>query len=142
MRLKDSYNSDGIRLWVTDQSDIEAEFCDPEFISSLTGYPLDECETWLSDILQQNQAPIRDQFAAQRAAHNEELYRTGGSPTNAEVWDSFQDRSLRGAKGKYVFKQLKNKVPANNFTESTVYAHTGYPERASSLKDNLQDLLA
>lgn len=142
MRLKESYNSDGIRLWVTDQSDIEAEFCDPEFISSLTGHSLDECETWLNDIFQQNQAPIRDQFAAQRTAHNEELHKAGGSPTNDEVWASFQDRSLKGAKGKYVFKQLKNKVPANNFTESTVYAHTGYPERASSLKDNLQDLLA
>lgn len=37
IKLKDSYNSDGIRLWLTDQSDLEAEFCDAGFLSALTG---------------------------------------------------------------------------------------------------------
>lgn len=142
IQLKDDYNGDGIRLWVTDQSDIEAEFCDPAFISSLTGQPVADCETWLAQILAQNQVPIADQFAGQRAAHNEELHKAGGSPTNAEVWAGFQGRALKGAKGKFVFGQLKNKVPAHAFSEITVDLHATYPELAASLKANLDDLLA
>lgn len=140
--LKDTYNSDGIRLWVTDGSDIEAEFCSPDFLSSLTGETLEVCQGWVDQVLAQNQATIKEQFISQRAAHNEELHKAGGSPTNNEVWASFQQKPFRGAKGKTVFNQLKNKVPANRFSETIVVMHTPYPERATSLKENLQDLLA
>ena len=142
IQLKDSYSSDGIRLWVTEQSDIEAEFCDSEFLSSLSGQSIDVCNTWLSEISAQNQTPIKEQFARQRAAHNEELHKAGGSPTNDDVWAAFQTRPLKGAKGKFVFKQLKNKIPANRFSEITVDSHSNYPERAKSLKANLKDMLS
>ncbi|MEL5244327.1 MULTISPECIES: ATP-dependent nuclease [Serratia] len=142
VELRNAYNSDGIRLWLTDQSDLEAEFCDPGFLSALTGEPIHTCEGWLAEITIQNQVPIGDQFARQRAAHNDELHKAGGSPTNDEVWAAFQGRSLKGAKGKFIFNQLKNKVPANAFSESTVEALADYPQRAASLKANLEDLLA
>lgn len=142
VELKDTYASEGIRLWLTDQSDLESEFCDPEFLVALTGQPMLTCENWLSEILNQNQVPIKEQFAKQRAAHNGELHKAGGSPTNDEVWAAFQGRTLKGAKGKFVFKQLKNKVPANAFSETTVEALVNYPERALSLKATLEDLLA
>lgn len=142
-RLKADYNVDGVRLWLTDQSDIEAEFCDPGFLSSLTGRPIHECETWLTEVQAQNQVPIRDQFNKQRGAHNEELYKaTGGSPVNDDVWNTLQAQPLKGAKGKFVFNQLKNKAPGNVFSEEKIIAHAGFPERAASLKANLQDLLA
>lgn len=140
--LKDSYNSDGIRLWLTEQSDLEAEFCDPGFLSALTGQPAQTCDDWLAEISAQNQVPIQEQFAKQRAAHNEELHKAGGSPTNGDVWAAFQGRPLKGAKGKFIFKQLKNKVPANAFSEAAVENLVAYPERAQSLKANLEDLLA
>ncbi|CEJ12863.1 hypothetical protein BN1110_03167 [bacterium YEK0313] len=141
-KLKDSYASDGIRLWFTDQSDLEAEFCDPGFLSVLTGQPIHTCENWLTEISNQHQREIEDQFASQRAAHNEELHKAGGSPTNDEVWTAFQARPLKGAKGKFIFKQLKNKVPGGAFSEATVESLATYPERAASLKANLEDLLA
>lgn len=140
--LKALYDVNGVRLWLTDQSDIEAEFCDPAFLSSLTSRPISECETWLAEIQAQNQVPIKDQFANQRGAHNEELHKTGGSPKNDDVWTALQAKPLKGAKGKYVFNQLKNKVPEKGFSEEKVIAHDRYPERAASLKANLQDLLA
>jgi hypothetical protein len=58
------------------------------------------------------------------------------------VWAAFQGRPLKGAKGKYIFNQLKNKVPANAFSEATVDSLAVFPERAASLKANLEDLLA
>jgi ABC-type cobalamin/Fe3+-siderophores transport system ATPase subunit len=140
--LKASYNSDGIRLWVTDQSDIEAEFCDPTFLSQLTEQPVETCQNWISEVLGQNQVPIGEQFVKQRAAHNYELHKAGGSPLNDDVWAAFQAQPLKGAKGKFIFNQLKNKVPAGRFSESYVDALVGYPERAASLKANLDDLLA
>ena len=96
----------------------------------------------MDEVQAQNQAPIKDQFAAQRAAHNRELHQAGGSPTNDEVWASFQARPLKGAKGKFVFGQLKNKVPGAAFSEQSVAQLTAYPERGATLKANLEDLLA
>lgn len=142
VELTNSYNSDGIRLWLTDQSDIESEFCTPGFLSALTGEEEATCEAWLSDIFSQNQVPIKEQFASQRAAHNAELHKAGGSPTNDNVWAAFQTRPLKGAKGKYIFKQLKNKVPASAFSDVKIAALADYPECATSLKTNREDLLA
>jgi hypothetical protein len=141
IELKDTYASEGIRLWLTDQSDLESEFCDPEFLSALTGQPTLTCENWLSEIWNQNQVPIKQQFAKQRAVHNAELHQAGGSPINDDVWAAFQGRTLKGAKGKFVFNQLKNKVPESAFSETTVEALANYPERALSLKAQLEDLL-
>jgi energy-coupling factor transporter ATP-binding protein EcfA2 len=140
--LKNDFMDDGIRLWITDQSDLEAEFCDTGFLSALTGIPVNDCQVWIDEIRAQHQAPINEQFAAQRAAHNEELYKAGGSPTNADVWAGLQALPLSGAKGKFIFKQLKNKIPGGAFSESSVDQLEVYPERAASLKANLQDLLA
>lgn len=141
-QLKVAYAAEGVALWLTDLSDIEAEFCDPEYLSSLTGSELWECEFWISEILASNATPITQQFEKQRAAHNEELHKAGGSPTNASVWSTFQYRPLKGAKGKYVFGQLKNKVPGNRFSLEAVLSHTDFPERAASLKLELEQLLA
>lgn len=141
-KLKAEYDVDGIRLWLTDQSDIEAEFCDPAFLSSLTGEPIQQCETWLAEIQAGNQVPIKDKFASQRRSHNEELHKAGGSPTNDDVWLELQARPLKGATGKFVFNQLKNKVPGNRFSPEKIILHAGYPDRALSLKANLEDLLA
>lgn len=140
--LKSSYEDDGIRLWLTDQSDLEAEFCDPAFLSSLTSEPIHTIEVWLAEIQAQNQVPIGEQFTKQRKAHNEELHPAGGSPTIADVWTAFQARPLKGAKGKFVFGKLKNKIPGNVFTETSVLSQLSYPERAICLKANLEDLLA
>lgn len=142
LALKNEYSSDGIRLWLTEQSDLESEFCDPSFLSSLTGEPIAICEGWLNEIAAQNSVPIAEQFTAQRTAHNAELHKAGGSPTNAAVWAELQSKPLRGAKGKFIYNQLKNKVPGGRFTDQTVALHSGYPERATTLKANLQDLLA
>ena len=143
LKLKDSYDDEGIRLWFTDQSDLEAEFCDPKVLSAVTGESEETCETWLTEIATAHQTPIKEQFAKQRAAHNEEIYKsTGGSPTNDDVWNLLQARPLKGAKGKFIFRQLKAKVPGDAFSEKAIEDLSEFPERGSSLKSNLEDLLS
>ncbi|AZR24630.1 ATP-dependent nuclease [Xanthomonas vasicola] len=140
-QLVDSYGVEGVGLWLTDQSDLESEFCNPSFLSSLTGESLAVCDDWIVQIVTANAIPISDQFSKQRAAHNEELHAAGGSPTNAEVWAELQHRPLRGAKGKYVMGQLKNKVPGRAYSEASVECHKGFPELAPSLKNAIELLL-
>lgn len=142
IKLKDTYASEGIQLWMTDQSDIESEFCDPEFLQALTGESKATCEQWLATALSKNHTQICEQFARQRAAHNAELYKAGGSPTNAVVWTSLQGNTLKGAKGKFIFRQLKNIIPNNAFSETRVESLVNFPNRAASLKASLEDLLA
>lgn len=140
-QLVDSYAAEGIALWLTDQSDIESEFCNPSFLSSLTGETLATCEGWVDHIIANNTVPISDQFAKQRVAANQELHGAGGGPTNADVWAALQHRALKGAKGKFVMGQLKNRVPGNVYSEASVEGHSGFPELAPSLKNAIQMLI-
>ncbi|WP_242629235.1 ATP-dependent nuclease [Xanthomonas oryzae] len=139
--LVDSYAAEGIALWLTDQSDIESEFCKSSFLSSLTGESSAVCDGWIDQILTASAVPIYDQFSSQRAAHNGELHSEGGSPANADVWAQFQHRPLRGAKGKYVMGQLKNVVPGKAYSEVSVEGHSGFPEIAPSLKNAIETLI-
>src|SRR5690606_15119926 len=96
---------------------------------------------YVADVLARQQTPIEEQFAKQRAAHNQELHPAGGSPTNADVWRDFQGRPLKGAKGKFVFNQLKNSVPANRFDMDRVKAFPLTGQIALDLKHRLEGVL-
>ncbi len=77
----------------------------------------------------------------QRSAHNRELHSAGGSPTNESVWGQFQNRPLKGIKGKYIFNQLKNKIPGNSFSENNILNHNFSIEIALDLKNTLKWIL-
>jgi hypothetical protein len=96
----------------------------------------------LDAVIAANAVPIRDQFNAQRAAHNAELYPAGGSPTNDNVWGMFQARPLRGAKGKYIYRQLKNRIPQGRFSDANILAHELGGLIGLDLKHELERVLA
>jgi ABC-type cobalamin/Fe3+-siderophores transport system ATPase subunit len=140
-RLCEQYDSDGIKLWFTDLSDIEAYFCSANYISDFLGCEIDEGNEYINEILEQHAIPARDQFNSQRQAHNQELYAAGGSPQNDGIWNQFQKRPLKGFKGKFVFNQLKNKIPGNRFSEQSILNHNLETELAASLKQALEALI-
>lgn len=140
-RLESEYSAEGVKLWCTDLSDIEAYFCRPEFISELIGIDVENCRSYIDQILHQHSMSGRQQFEGQRRAHNQELYPDGGSPLNDDVWQLFQQRELKGFKGKFVFKQLKHKIPNNSFSEEKILNHVFGVELADSLKDKLRSLI-
>jgi hypothetical protein len=120
------YTAAGVVLWCPQESDIEAYFCQIPFLETFLACPQVTAQAYLADALANQAATIGAQFVAQRAAHNQELYKDGGSPTNADVWAQFQQRPLMGAKGKTVFNRLKNAIPANAFrSESIALANLG-----------------
>lgn len=132
----------GVSLWITDHSDVEGYFCQPEFLCTLLGCDNNEAETYIVNIVNHNVQNIQDQFAKHRRAHNDEVYAAvGGSPGNADVWAMLETRPLKGAKGKFIFNQLKNIVPGNHFSTEKVHNHTLGGNMALSLRQHLQSLL-
>lgn len=135
------YESQGIGLWFPAESDIEAYFCKSDFLMNFMNYTEDQALNLLQQAISSNLIPIEDQFVKQRAAHNEEMHKTGGGPTNEEVWTILQNKPLKGAKGKFIFKQLKNKISPPLFNEEKVLGAVLDGQVALDLKQKLQDLL-
>lgn len=142
MRLTGLYEAEGAHLWLPAESDIEAYFCQTSFLEILLNCSEQQAQEYISRVVDVHAIPIREQFDKQRAAHNQELYREGGSPTNEVVWNGFQGRPLRGAKGKFVFRQLKNQVPGNAFSEEAILRAILGGQIALSLKHKIEQVLA
>ena len=136
------YEAQGVGLWLPTESDVEAYFCQADFLEVFLGCTQQQALEYVADVLTQHTTPLRDQFNSQRAAHNTEIYKAGGSPTNDVVWESFQPRPLKGAKGKFVYKQLKNKVPAGAFSTDKILATTLGGQVALDLKHKVEQILA
>lgn len=141
-KLVAKYNDEGIYLWLPQESDVEAYFCQPRFIESFLDCTLAEAEAHLSGVLSKNQQPIRDQFNSQRTALNQELYQQGGSPANDDVWKQFAQRPLRGAKGKYVLGQLQNAIGNALFSKALILGATWKNQVALDLKHQIEQVLA
>ncbi len=137
-QLTQDYEAEGVSLWITDGSDLEAYFCQEHVISKLAACDNEEATRHIENALQNQQQAIRDQFAAHRRAHNQELYQGGGSPANHEVLADLQNRLLREAKGKTIFRRLKNVLPGNSFSEQAVIETRFDDELATSLREHLQ----
>jgi hypothetical protein len=113
----------------------------PLGFAAVAGADIASANSCLAAIYSRFQAQIREQFNAQRKTHNEELHPTGGSPTNDSVWTLFQSRHLKGAKGKFVFNQLKNVIPGNAYRESSFTSALLNVELAADLQFSLSGLL-
>ncbi len=140
--LAQTYQAVGAQLWLPELSDVEGYFCRAAFLSELLGCSEEDAQGYVDGVIQQHQGPIGDQFTKQRASHNEEFHKQGGSPINDDVWAAFQTRDLKGAKGKFVFKQLKNAVPQARFSDATISQHKIVTEVASDLRATLEALVA
>lgn len=140
-QLQATYEAEGVALWLPAESDVESYFCGADFLELFLGSPRADAEAYVADVLARQQATIQDQFAKQRAAHNQELHPQGGSPINADVWRGFQGRPLKGAKGKFVFNQLKNNIPGNRFDMDKVKSFPLTGQIALDLKHRLEKVL-
>ncbi len=140
--LVDKYAAKEISLWFPMLSDVEAYFCSSNFLKDLVGCHEDEALEYVNQVLESKRTDIRNQFNAQRAAHNRELHEsTGGSPLSDDVWTEFQSRHLKGAKGKFIFNQLKTKITGGLFSEEKILSHEMITEVAPDLKSIIEQML-
>lgn len=140
--LSAQYEAQGVGLWLPAESDVEAYFCQAGFLEVFLGCTQQQALGYVAEIITQHATPLREQFDKQRAAHNAELYKAGGSPTNDVVWGEFQQRTLKGSKGKFIYKQLKNKVPAGAFSTEKIVAAAFGGQVALDLKHKVEHILA
>jgi AAA15 family ATPase/GTPase len=138
--LRDKYEDKGVALWITDDTDIEAYFCAPEIIQKLLGCTEVEANEIIEQAIDKDVKKSQELFVARRKCHNEELYPSGGSPTNDAVSIMHREKPLKGSKGKLIFNQLKN-CKGNKFTDSSVLSCRLNQEIALSLKGLLTTLL-
>ena len=141
-KLSGQYEAEGAALWLPFESDVEAYFCQVEFLEVFLGCSQQQAQDYVSEVLNQHAVPLREQFNKQRTAHNRELYQAGGSPANDLVWAGFQQRLLKGGKGKFVFKQLKAKVPGSVFSEDKILNGSLGGLTALDLKHKIENILA
>ena len=139
--LQAQYAAAGVTLWCPQQSDIEAYFCTASFIDDLTGCGRPVAQSYIDSVITTMGTQSEDQFTSQRKKHNDELNSAGGGQTNATIWADFQLRSLKGAKGKAIFNQLKNQVPGGKFREARIEAATIGVELAPDLRNVLEGLV-
>lgn len=140
--LSANYTNSGVHLWLPKESDIEGYFCQPTFLEVFLGCSLLQAETYISEITTQHATTVREQFNKQRTAHNEEIHKSGGSPTSESVWIDFQQRPLKGAKGKFLFGQLKNKAPSKAFSEEKINLASLSGVVALDLKHCIEQILS
>lgn len=145
-RLRQEYSSEGIFLWVPLDSDVESYFCTPNFLFELLGNrddfdDMEKCNNYINQIIRTERQVIDDQFAKQRKAHNEKLYQSGGSPTNEDVKNELETtRPLKGAKGKTIFKRLKDRLSDRVFSENIIINHDVTSELACDLKELIEQV--
>lgn len=141
--LKNSFNCEGVSLWFTDFSDIEAYFCIPNTLSEILNCELTEAEGYVNGTILQHSQTFRDQFNGQRRSHNQEIYQaSGGSPDTEDVWNNFQNLPLKGAKGKTLLKKLIDAIPNNRLTRSKIESFSFTAEAATSLKDEINRIIS
>jgi AAA15 family ATPase/GTPase len=140
-KLTKRYTDVGADLWLPAFSDVEGYFCQPSFLAELVGCTPLDAEAHIADVNQKQAGSIKDQFASQRAAHNQELYTAGGSPTNDDVWNGLQAGTLKGAKGKFMLKQLKNKIGQTILSDASISANKFKSEIGTDLREKLEAVL-
>ena len=140
--LVDQYRAVGAELWLPEMSDVESYFCLPEFLARHLTIQLHEADAALQGVLTKNAKTIHDQFASQRAAHNQELYKAGGSPSNLDVLAELSARPLKEAKGKFVFGQLKNAFKGNQLSERDFLSGNTDLGLATDLRKLLEGVLS
>lgn len=139
--LKQKYRDCGVYLWLPVDSDIESYFCTADFIAKFLNFSIEDSQKIIDNVLEKHSRPIKDQFNKHRASHNEEFYKEGGSPTNEDVLLEFNNKNLKGAKGKFVFRQISTEIGNDKFSKNKIISCKLDVEVASDLKDFIRLVL-
>ncbi|BET12495.1 AAA family ATPase [Pandoraea sputorum] len=137
------YNDEGVEVWMTDKSDTEAYFCDPNYLATLYGVNLNEAMEWVRDAALGCEK-TKQEFFNKRRHLNKILYENdGGSPRIQDLWDAGQKDLSTVTLGKTLHKALKVVVKKNGHDAGKLdkFQIPEGIELASNLKHALERLL-
>jgi energy-coupling factor transporter ATP-binding protein EcfA2 len=112
-----SFQTPGVFPWITTGSDIEAYFCQADYLAALYGVSVVVAETWRQDAAKKV-SKARDTFLEKRKNVMRVVWPNGGSPDAEAMWQEAGGPSPSTVKGKRLLASLKTVVKAAKFDDS------------------------
>jgi ABC-type cobalamin/Fe3+-siderophores transport system ATPase subunit len=142
-RWKTSFKTPGVFPWVTTGSDIEAYFCQADYLSALYGVSFEVAEKWREDAAKKV-GKARDTFLEKRKNVVRAVWPNGGSPDAEAMWHEAGGPSPGTVKGKRLLASLKTVVKAEKLDDTllnSLVIPSGYTV-ASELKALIEMAIA
>lgn len=111
-RWKKGFQTPGVFPWVTTDSDIEAYFCQADYLSQLYGVAVEVAENW-RHAAAKKVSKAHDTFLEKRKNVVRVVWPNGGSPDAEEMWAAADGPSPGTVKGKKLHAALKTVIKAN-----------------------------
>ena len=118
-----SFKTPGVFPWVTTGSDIEAYFCQADYLSKLYGVSVEVAENWRQDAAKKV-SKARDTFLEKRKTVVRVVWPNGGSPDAEAMWQEAGGPSPSTVKGKKLYASLKTVIKAGKFDDSLLNSFT------------------
>jgi hypothetical protein len=100
------YKTTGVFPWVTSGADVEAYFCETEYLAALYGLTTEEAETWRREAAD-TIARARETFLEKRKLIVRLIWPNGGSPDAEKLWQDAGGKCALTVKGKKLHAALK-----------------------------------
>lgn len=113
-RWMQGFKTPGVFPWVTSGPDIEAYFCQADYLSALYGVPAEVAEKWRWEAAKKV-SKARDTFLEKRKNVVRVVWPNGGSPDAEAMWESAGGASPSTVKGKRLLAALKTVVKDAKF---------------------------
>ncbi|MGO3933507.1 ATP-dependent nuclease [Rhodopseudomonas pseudopalustris] len=104
-----SFKTDRVFPWVTRGCDVEAYFCESEYLVALFSVTFDEANHW-RNAAAQSVTKARETFLEKRKAVVRTLWPNGGSPNSETMWEEAGGKTPATVKGKALLAALKVEV--------------------------------
>lgn len=111
------FKTPGVFPWVTTGSDIEAYFCEADYLSALYDVSTEVAENWRQEAAKKV-SKARDTFLEKRKNVVRVVWPNGGSPDAEAMWESAGGPSPSTVKGKKLLAALKTVVKAAKFDDA------------------------
>lgn len=146
-QIAKKFKNPNVKLWVTDECDIEAYFTRIDHISHITGKSVAETTVWIKSLLASNHVDIQHAFEEKRNEIKKQLYVNevlkGLENIADNRWPSTMDlfgrnvpTSRNNVKGKYMLKKCNGDMV--NFAGATCNLIANSPDmNVQSLRDAL-----
>lgn len=109
------YKEEGVRVWITENSDVESYFCQPNYLSALYGVT----DEYARDMVQKAIGlcdGAEKKFTEKRRVILRLLNEDGGAPASSDLWERGRG-TIATVHGKALHGQLKNVLKAAGLDE-------------------------
>ncbi len=135
------YQTARVHTWITSHVDVEAYFCQPDYLQSLYKISASEAGKWISEALQ-NCSSTKKVFYEKRKVIIRTLYENGGGACSDFLWKDLEGTAA-SVLGKTLHRALKAVAKGKGYDDKLLdrfIIPTGF-EIAVSLKEKLEILI-